>query len=125
MRPNHTPAPWTAVDRRVFADRGGLDYLLAIFASVAQDGFTNYEEDEANARIAAAAPELLVALQELGKCRICWGETHYWISSPDSAPVKKECGACDGTGYARTALAALRKAGVLPMAAHIEPTGES
>jgi hypothetical protein len=69
---NHTPGPWLALP--TVAPRGwniearGCTYTVAI----ARDG-TGAPENEANARLIAAAPELLEALTRL---RDCYSSSH-------------------------------------------------
>lgn len=57
----HTPAPWTANDSKVFSSYNIED---GDFMICRVDGET-YEVADANARLIAAAPELLEALEHL------------------------------------------------------------
>jgi hypothetical protein len=64
----HTPGPWKAeIDEQV-PERGAV-YVEGpqgwLNQAVADCGFNDVETDEANARLIAAAPELLEALQSL------------------------------------------------------------
>jgi len=52
----HTPGPWKRERLCIFCPNGSL------IAEVHEDYFTHTSEDEANARLIAAAPELLEAL---------------------------------------------------------------
>lgn len=58
MKRKHTPAPWRRFDSRVRAVADGADFLIA---SVSRHD----EACEANARLIAAAPEMLEALKAL------------------------------------------------------------
>lgn len=54
---NHTPGPWIAYDEQLLTSEGGF---IARFSSA------NYpHQNNANARLAAAAPELLESLEAL------------------------------------------------------------
>ena len=62
MEAQHTPGPWKQANTFVYAlnDRG-----FNRFTCIVQDAHTPLEELEANARLIAAAPDLLEALQNL------------------------------------------------------------
>lgn len=72
---NHTPGPWEAIRRNIFSSNG---YLLGIAYRDPLGGKVN--PAEANARLMAAAPEMLEALKAL-MMRV---RTHFH-SSPSSA----------------------------------------
>jgi hypothetical protein len=68
--PKHTPGPWTAEqdtanknDRFILSGRNGA---FSHWQGWAVDGVTTEEEDAANARLIAAAPDLL------GACRVLY-----------------------------------------------------
>jgi hypothetical protein len=63
----HTPAPWS-IERvngssRVFIERDGGDFLNKLIAAVMSDN--RDEPHMANARLIAAAPDLLAALEAI------------------------------------------------------------
>ena len=65
----HTPGPWTAKqdtangnDRFIISGRNGA---FGHWQGWAADGVTTEEEDEANARLIAAAPDLLNMLRRM------------------------------------------------------------
>ena len=61
----HTPGPWIVVTNKVMHGKS-----LDVFAQprqITRDMPYNSEEDAANARLIAAAPELLAAAHELSK----------------------------------------------------------
>jgi hypothetical protein len=83
----HTPGKWTAKqdtangnDRFILSGRNGA---FGHWQGWAADGVTTEEEDAANARLIAAAPDLLEALEELTRIG-CFG---FDVSSlPETAP---------------------------------------
>lgn len=62
----HTPGPWTAAALFVRCKKSidGFDFYPAVAKVREKAEFIDYEEALANARLLAAAPELLEALQE-------------------------------------------------------------
>jgi hypothetical protein len=68
MKTKHTPGPWTA--------KANLDVVDSNGERVARLASTRgkYEYEEINARLIAAAPELLDALQELVNGPECGGD---------------------------------------------------
>lgn len=60
MQTNHTPGPWTVSNNSVFGNHGVIKPLVADL-----DGRFDDDESKANAALIAAAPDLLVALQDL------------------------------------------------------------
>lgn len=60
MKTEHTPGPW-----KVREDYAGAQSVVSADAFLARVGPPNTEQAEANARLIAAAPELLEALQGL------------------------------------------------------------
>jgi hypothetical protein len=84
----HTPGPWT-VEGPV-ALRGG-DYWSVILPGL-EEPIDLYAADngEANARLIAAAPDLLEALQEIIK----WNEVQHWFNfNAARAAIAKATGA--------------------------------
>jgi hypothetical protein len=70
MKNTHTPAPWKIEPHDhanvIWADNGTIcDVFHANENDDMTSGFPVMQESEANARLIAAAPELLEALQEL------------------------------------------------------------
>lgn len=67
----HTPGPWLTEGNFVYALNGEGKYAVNRFSASIQPGYTTDEtrtkiaEMEANARLIAAAPDLLAALQAL------------------------------------------------------------
>ena len=81
--PQHTPGPWTIQDLPHQHDfRKGVEYVIrdARNCALAQvghiDAIHDGQESEANARLIAAAPMLLEALEGLIHCNV-------WISDID------------------------------------------
>ena len=75
----HTPGPWSlqhdALYRRGFLvrDKGGQGYVVAACDSIANTGAKYVNESlEANARLIAAAPELLTALIKIERGVRLW-----------------------------------------------------
>jgi hypothetical protein len=71
--PEHTPAPWEILDKM---NASGDMFILTdkpnefgnfIIADITRNGDPVTAEDKANARLIAAAPELLNALKEIAK----------------------------------------------------------
>ena len=60
-RPKHTPGPWTVAASRAIFGGGGIPEEIATVRPTRPTS----DEAEANARLIAAAPELLAALQNL------------------------------------------------------------
>lgn len=64
MSAKHTPGPWLAEGGKVFADTGRLfDRAVAIVGVPLDKNDNLFGELEANARLIAAAPDLLEAAQ--------------------------------------------------------------
>jgi len=62
---NHTPGPWASQMNEVMSTRSGGNRVWATVQVLDQEtGYEDRKEAEANARLIAAAPELLAALQE-------------------------------------------------------------
>ena len=58
----HTPGPWTVSPSM---DLNGAYFIHEVAAAAEEDRIgVEWEQDEANARLIAAAPDLLVALQK-------------------------------------------------------------
>jgi len=97
MSKNHTPGPWISVGARIeHADDGVMD--IADFdpccMGMGQDG-RGHAEIRANARLCAAAPDLLDALSvlvELVSFQIC-GDDHPAIINARAAIAKATGGA--------------------------------
>ena len=62
MSAKHTPGPWHRIDRTVYALN---DQQINRFWAVVQDAHTPDDELLANARLIAAAPDLLAALKDM------------------------------------------------------------
>ena len=92
----HTPGPWTAVANRPDEDGGKLDRVRSADGHLVA-GIPAYEhdqaEEDANARLIAAAPELLAALEGL--------LAQYRLTRPQIFGTD---------GHEQTALAAIAKA---------------
>lgn len=104
----HTPGPWT-FDGDNPANQG-FDVALSDGGAIAtayycEDG-EGRDEAEANARLIAAAPELLAALKELAACLMDGNET--W-DAPDDTPVYDTIPAFT-IGLAKRVSAAIAKA---------------
>ena len=61
----HTPGPWSVVDGHYpgFREIKGSSFTVSIVMSATNLDFMDYVKREADARVMAAAPELLEALQ--------------------------------------------------------------
>ncbi len=59
---SHTPGPWKNLENRITSSGGEI---CEIFALEGDDRHSKYEEANANARLIAAAPELLQILQSI------------------------------------------------------------
>ena len=67
----HTKGPWEAADRGDYSDLDGSSrVILGDDRRIAIVQHKGDEEDEANARLIAAAPDMLEALEEI---RRMWG----------------------------------------------------
>lgn len=64
----HTPGPWSVVDGHYpcFRDIKGPSFGISIVMSATDLTFADYLQREADARLIAAAPDLLAALQLAG-----------------------------------------------------------
>lgn len=74
----HTPGPWEASQWRVCHSVGGD---IGVICDTANNAKTRTEENMANAKLIAAAPELLEALEEL--YAVVRGESN-WLLNEDS-----------------------------------------
>jgi hypothetical protein len=63
MTTNHTAGPWAHDDHEIYSEQ--TDHGAAICTMNTTSAHFTKEEAEANARLIAAAPELLAALQKL------------------------------------------------------------
>lgn len=67
--PQHTPGPWTAPSAGIYTETGKMIAAVAdprmAKQACAPGGHPNMDEGHANARLIAAAPELLEALESL------------------------------------------------------------
>jgi len=72
----HTPAPWTASDNAIYGSSGLIKPLIAYL----DDRFAD-EEAANNARLIAAAPDLLAALQMVNRV---WSHDQTANLAPDS-----------------------------------------
>ena len=110
----HTPGPWTVGD---LINMGGYRDYYQISCSpehgdlnfeISNPFGTELEETKANARLIAAAPDLLAALEfMISNCPECDGDgviydDDYWTVGPTGGP----CPICQG---ARSAIAAASK----------------
>ncbi len=64
-----TPGPWMLVNGAVYKQRGDHKMLVTIAHMDRAEHHTKPVERDANARLIAAAPDLLEALQEILHCR--------------------------------------------------------
>ena len=71
----HTPGPWSVVDGHYpgFREIKGPSFTVSIVMSATNLDFMDYVKREADARLIAAAPELLEALQLCAA--VCAGES--------------------------------------------------
>ena len=65
MNGKHTPGPWVSIGASVYIEEGADHYSIAI--CTCNDARRNQEDQEANARLIAAAPEMLEALQSISR----------------------------------------------------------
>ncbi len=67
----HTPAPWKVQNPRHFPNKENAHYFIvngdALVSIMPELQSNRTEESEANARLIAAAPELLEIVEELGR----------------------------------------------------------
>lgn len=82
----HTPGPWTFDDNMGCRDIRGADGKPI----ASTHGLANDDEDQANARLIAAAPELLAALKTALKCIEYCREHHPDAQSGTGFPVEIE-----------------------------------
>lgn len=76
MSTSHTPGPWIAKGATIWADRPGRDSAgIPVVASCLVAGHDD-PRNEANARLIAAAPELLAELRKLEWSRLRQGEQY-------------------------------------------------
>jgi hypothetical protein len=72
----HTPGPWYALGQAVNVDRAGLEGLASIAKAHQRRGTDSVPitkaEAEANARLIAAAPDLLAALRGVADGSLCF-----------------------------------------------------
>lgn len=85
----HTPGPWTATESGgllFVIDAGDYDHKAdtGFFVGTVTDG--GKEEHAANARLIAAAPDLLEALESLVSSE--WMVTHSWGGDRDAVMAK-------------------------------------
>lgn len=76
---NHTPGPWVVIEGRFAWTIGKWPYRIAEISNVA--------EYKANARLIAAAPDLLEALEQ-----IAWSNDSKWQADCARAAIKKATG---------------------------------
>ena len=76
MTTQHTPAPWTVSDNAIYGSSGLIKPLIAYL----DDRFVD-EEAANNARLIAAAPDLLAALQMVNRV---WSHDQTANLAPDS-----------------------------------------
>ena len=107
----HTPGPWLREDRTIYTLmhhgwRKGVEQLKNRFTVTVQKDFEcSQEEIEANARLIAAAPELLKALKAI-EARI----TYYAGLAEGDAPNIEQWAYTDQSGDLASARAAIAKA---------------
>ena len=66
----HTPGPWRVAPRSDYPEHADINVDAGTRGYVALCGKAGDEEAEANARLIAAAPELLEALREVVACYV-------------------------------------------------------
>lgn len=83
---NHTPGPWVVIEGRFAWTIGKWPYIIAEISNVA--------EYKANARLIAAAPDLLAALQACDEAMEYMSEYDIPITLPEQvkAAIKKATG---------------------------------
>lgn len=92
----HTPAPWTVDNRAIYGTRG---LIKPFIASVEDDH--NDSETGANARLIAAAPDLLEALIALHACHRGFSGSENWTALDDEAREFAEAAIAKATGDAQ------------------------
>jgi len=71
---SHTPGPWDKIVHDDKCSRVGAKTLIAVVYS---EAFKDRENQEANARLIAAAPDLLEALKKFEHAATSWHEFHH------------------------------------------------
>ena len=98
METEHTPGPWHYTNQLIFKD--GICIAETFSRETGMDAV-------ANARLIAAAPELLAALQEITDgesqcCSRCEGDGELWADGKAHYPSEQRetilCGNCGGSG---------------------------
>ena len=101
MIAQHTPGPWTLVPKDTPKGTLMVDSvsgLVAVMESSKTRG-VKYENAEANARLIAAAPELLDALQKLrAAAPLFWDDDNAEIGQLDSACAVADAAIAKATG---------------------------
>lgn len=111
----HTPGPWSVFhgkNNRVFIYAG--EHLESIhdgntLAEMQEKPFGGIDEEgEANARLIAAAPELLEALEHLLEGESCQSKVNFDGTAKPSPQSDCECWTCEAVNNARAAIAKAR-----------------
>ncbi len=98
----HTPGPWVSAPQRT-----NTLIVAANGTRVAESYGVTDEEPRANARLIAAAPELLAALKEILGAETWESEGHNRDNAPCHVGIcsRSECGHCKRYDAARAAIA--------------------
>jgi hypothetical protein len=88
MKPKHTPGPWRHEGTFDSVVRGADNSYVAVSSGYQKGGWVSLTQ--ANARLIAAAPEMLEALIEAYKINNHWGANNYhkWSDSFEETVVK-------------------------------------
>jgi hypothetical protein len=102
----HTPGPWYALGQSVNVDRPGLDGLASVAKAHQRRGVSSVPiakaEAEANARLIAAAPDMLKAHEWIAALASGWDEDG---ALGPKEPLSWESVARMAMDYARAAIA--------------------
>lgn len=97
MKTEHTPGPWKAVEERQVFRAGGKECIVGVdvmagteaIARVHNLGGDRLKEMQANARLIAAAPEMLEALRQLFDVLTVSGKHSYKAGSETGIAIEK------------------------------------
>lgn len=83
MSNNHTPGPWWRDDDGFIASGSDETYITVASPNCSED--IDIDEREANARLIAAAPSLLYALEQLHAHHRAFSSSEDWTTLDDEA----------------------------------------